>query len=238
MSAAAGLIGPAVFTVAWALSTRRQPAYSVANEHISGLAAPGATDPALMTTGFVTLGVSTVIFAAELDRRLGGRERSGYGPALMAASGLALLGAGLFRRDRVSNFPMPGERDEPQSWVNDVHDVSSVAAGMFALGSLAALAERFAGDPAWRGLSRRAVSSALASGALAAWFARDVTRPGNGLVQRASVSIPLGFMSRVAWRMLRTPVGEGTHPRASGGTSSTVLRTSSEIAATSSSTES
>ncbi len=199
------MIGPAVFTAAWAVSTRRQPVYSLANEHISGLAAADAADPALMTAGFVALGVSTVVFAGELDRRLGGAGRSGYGPALMAASGLALLGAGLFRRDRVSNYPMPGDPDEPQSWVNDVHDLSSVAAGALALGSLVALAERFAGDPAWRGLSLRAISAALTSGVLSAWFARDVTRPGNGLVQRAGITIPLGFMTRVAWRMLREP---------------------------------
>ena len=205
LRAAAGLVGPAAFTAAWAVSARRQSTYSVANEHISGLAAPGATDPAVMTAGFVTLGVSSVIFAAELDRRLGGGERSGYGPALMAASGLAMLGAGLFRRDRVSNYPMPGEPDGHQTWVNDVHDVSSVAAGTFAFGSLAALAVRFSGDPAWEDLSWRAASAALTGGALSAWFARDVTRPGNGLVQRASVSIPLGFMTRVAWRMLRAP---------------------------------
>lgn len=205
LRAAAGLIGPAVFTAAWAVSTRRQPGYSVANEHISGLAAADASDPALMTAGFVALGISTVVFGAELDRRLGGADRSGYGPALLASSGLAMLGAGLFRRDRVSNYPMPGEADEPQSWMNDVHDLASVAAGTLALASLAALAERFAGDPAWRGLSRRAASAALTSGILSAWFARDVTRPGNGLVQRAGVTIPLGFMTRVAWRMLREP---------------------------------
>jgi hypothetical protein len=205
LRAAAGIVGPAAFTLAWAASTRGQPAYSPANEHISGLAARGAENPSVMTAGFLTLGVSTVVFASELDRRLGGGERAGYGPALMAASGLAMLAAGLFRRDRVSNYPMPGEADGPQSWVNDVHDVASVAAGTFAFGSLAALAVRFAGDPAWSDLSRRAASAALTGGALSAWFARDVTRPGNGLVQRASVSIPLGFMSRMAWRMLRSP---------------------------------
>ena len=44
--AACGLVGPAAFTAAWALATARQPGYSIANEHISGLAAPDAQSPA------------------------------------------------------------------------------------------------------------------------------------------------------------------------------------------------
>jgi hypothetical protein len=205
LRSACGLLGPAAFTVAWAVSTRRQPVYSIANEHISGLAAPDAEVPHVMTAGFVVLGVSTVAFAAELDRRLaaGGRP-AGPGPLLMAASGLALVAAGAFRRDRISNYPMPGEPDDPQSWRNDVHDLAAVAAGGTGIAALLALSGRFARDPGWRPLARPALTGALTSAGLSGWFLRDVTRPGNGLVQRASISIPLTFMARVALRMLRS----------------------------------
>ena len=176
LRAAAGVIGPAVFTTAWAVSTRRQPAYSIANEHISGLAAADATDPALMTAGFVALGVSTVVFAAELDRRLGGAGRSGYGAALMAASGLAMVSAGLFRRDRVSNYPMPGRPDEPQSWVNDVHDLASVAAGALALGLARRARRTVRGGP---GMARP-----LVAGVVGRAHQRGCSRPGSPATSR------------------------------------------------------
>jgi hypothetical protein len=230
--AACGLIGPAAFTSAWLVATRRQPTYSLANEHISGLAAPDAEIPHVMTAGFVAFGVCTVTFASELERRLShGEHAAGIGPTLMAASGIAMIAAGAFRRDRISNYPMPGEHDDAQSWRNDVHDLSAVAAGGLGLGALIALAGRFRGDPAWRDLAVPALRTAAASAGLSGWFVRDVTRPGNGLIQRASISLPLAFMARVAWRIVR-------QPSASPGTSATARSTSSAMAATSSSIES
>lgn len=204
LCAASGLVGPAAFTVAWLVATRRQPAYSLANEHISGLAAADAEVPHVMTTGFVAFGTCAVVFASELERRLDAPGRGpGIGPTLMGASGLSMLAAGAFRRDRISNYPMPGAPDDPQSWRNDVHDLAAVAAGTLGLAALFALAARFRGDPDWDGLSRPALRAAAGSSGLSAWFVRDVTRPGNGIVQRASITLPLAFMARVALRMLR-----------------------------------
>jgi hypothetical protein len=34
-------------------------------------------------------------------------------------------------------------------------------------------------------------------------FATQVDRRGNGIVQRVMVSLPMAFMSALAWRMLR-----------------------------------
>jgi hypothetical protein len=198
-----GLLGPTAFTAAWAVGTHRQEGYSVAHEHISGLAAPDADLPHVMRSGFIVLGASSVLFAWELDRRLDTPRRSaGWGPALLAASGVATVVAGLATRDRMSNDPPLGE-PAGQSAMNDVHDVASVLCGATAAVGLASLARRFHGDPAWHGLARQAATTAVSSTALSGWFLSDVRRPGNGLVQRASVSIPLGFMARTALRMLR-----------------------------------
>jgi hypothetical protein len=178
--------------------------YSVANEHISGLAASDAQVPHLMTAGFLAFGACTVVFASELERRLSaGRRQPGLGPALMAGSGLAMVAAGVFRRDRISNYPMPGEPHEPQSWRNGVHDLAAVSSAGMGIAALLALAWRFSEDPQWRPYARPALAAATASGALSSWFVRDVTRPGNGIVQRASITIPLVFMARVALKMLR-----------------------------------
>jgi Protein of unknown function (DUF998) len=199
-----GLAGPAAFTAAWAIGARRQERYEVAHEHISGLAAPDAEASLVMRAGFLALGTATVAFAWELHDRLDTPGRpAGLGPALLGAAGVATVVGGIATRDRMSNDPLPGA-PSGQSATNDVHDVASVLGGAAAAAGLLALGRRFHGDPAWPGVARQAVSTALTSSILSGWFLSNVTRPGNGLVQRASVSIPLGFMARTATRMLRT----------------------------------
>jgi hypothetical protein len=195
-----GILGPAAFTAAWLIAQRRQDEYQVRHEHISGLAAKDANDPHVMTAGFVALGGCTVAFASALDRRLG--PRAGIGPALIGVAGLATIVAGIFRRDRRSNFPAPGE-PEGQSLVNDVHDTAAILGGMAGTAGLVALAPTLARDPALQELANPALSAAGASAGLSAWFLRDVVRPGNGLLQRINVTIPLVFMARLALRMLR-----------------------------------
>ena len=205
-----GLIGPAAFTAAWALGTVRQPGYSVAHEHISGLAAPDADNPAVMTVGFLALGTATVGFAAALEERLGAKgsakASAGLGPALIGASGVAMVVAGLFRRDRMSNHPEPGQAPG-QSGINDVHDAASVVGALTSSVGLFALAARLRHEPGLEDLARPTMVAAAAGSGLLAWFARGVTRPGNGLVQRAGVTIPLLLMARLAIRLLRTDHG-------------------------------
>jgi hypothetical protein len=205
LRALGGVLGPVAFTAAWLLAQRRQDEYQVRHEHISGLAARDATDPHVMTAGFAALGAGTMLFASALERRLG--PRAGVGPTLIGVAGLATIAAGVFRRDRRSNFPAPGE-PEGQSWVNDVHDTAAVLSGMAGTAGLVALAPALARDPALRDLARPALGAAGASIGLSAWFLRDVVRPGNGLLQRANVTIPLVFMSRLAVRMLREGSGQ------------------------------
>jgi hypothetical protein len=200
--AGCGLIGPAAFTAAWALGTHRQVDYSIRDEHISGLAAPDAEIPHVMTMGFLTLGTCGLLFAEELHRRLDHGRRAGAGPWLLGLSSLSMIAAGVLRRDRMSNAPPQGE-PEGQSLINDLHDAAAVVgSGAGVLGMLA-LARRFRGDGEWASLAAPAAAGALVSGGLMAYFAIDVTRPGNGLVQRAAVSIPLAFMAATAVRMLR-----------------------------------
>jgi len=196
------LLGPVAFTAAWLVAQRRQDEYQVRHEHISGLAAKDANDPHVMTAGFVALGGCTVAFASALDRRLG--PRAGMGPALIGVAGLATIVAGIFRRDRRSNFPAPGE-PEGQSWENDVHDTAAVVGGVAGTIGLVALAPALARDPALRDLVRPALGAAGASAGISTWFLRDVVRPGNGLLQRANTTIPLVFMARLALRMLQGP---------------------------------
>ena len=209
IGALCGILGPAAFTAAWLVAQRRQDEYEVRHEHISGLAARDAKDPLVMGAGFVALGACGVAFASAVHRRFG--PEPGWGPAFLGASGLASIAAGLFRRDHRSNYPLPGE-PPGQSWVNDVHDAAAVAGGLAGTVGIAALVPRLAKDPEYRDLARPAVGAVVASAGLAAWFLRDVLRPGNGILQRANVTIPLFLMARIGLRMLRerSPRDEGS----------------------------
>lgn len=193
-------MGPIAFTGAWLVAARRQEAYEVRHEHISGLAAKDAVDPHVMTAGFLTLGACTVAFASALERRLG--ARAGWGPAMIGSAGLATILAGTFRRDRRSNVPAPGEEDLGQSTENDLHDIAAIAVAVLGTGGLVALTPRLARDPALAPLAPSAVGAAVTGLGLSAWFLRDVVRPWNGVVQRMSVTVPLAFMARLGLRLL------------------------------------
>lgn len=125
LRAACGVIGPAAFTAAWVSGTLRQSGYSIADEHLSGLAAPDARDPEIMIAGFVALGACTTAFGSALEAALGGRGRAGAGPALVRGAGIATIAAGLLRRDRMLLHPADAAAGG-QSWHNHGHDLASL----------------------------------------------------------------------------------------------------------------
>jgi hypothetical protein len=202
LATAAGIAGPAVFTVAWIVSGQRQDGYSVRNEHISGLAAPDARNPEVLMTGIIVTGVATIGFSAALRERLGGRS-AGLGPYLLGVTGLGAMAAGLFRRDHMLLNPPDKPPGWEQSWRNDGHDL---AAGVIYTTSVAApllLARHLARDPQLAPLAPLGRGVSVASLTLMAVFATQVDRRGNGIVQRVMVSLPMAFMSALAWRMLK-----------------------------------
>ncbi len=202
IATAAGIIGPAAFLTAMTVSERRQDGYSIRDEHISGLAAPDARNPQLVMTGFLAMGMSTVAFATALRGRLGGR-RAGLGPILLALSGAGAIGAGLLRRDRMLLHPPDQPDDWKQSWKNDGHDIS---AGVIYATSVAAplfLFRHLTRDQRLAPMAPIGIATSATSLTLMAIFATQVDRRGNGIVQRVMVSMPMGFMSALAWRMLR-----------------------------------
>jgi len=197
----AGLVGPAVFTAAWLVSGQRQDGYSHRHEHISGLAAQDARSPEILTTGFIEMGVATMLFAAALRERLGGR-RAGLGPILLGLTGLGAIGAGIFPRDRMLLHPPDQPDDYRQSWKNDGHDIS---AGVIYASSVAAplfLYRHLRDDEQLSPMAPIGIALSAASVGLMGFFATKVDRPHNGLVQRAMVSLPMGFMSGLSVRML------------------------------------
>ena len=211
----AAWIGPAAFTAAWALGTVRQPGYSVSDEHISGLAAPDATDPERDAGGSWPSARVRWASPSRWTGRLGAGVGQGIGQASadQPASALRWSGhpgsrsvvAGLLRRDRMSNYPAPGARRPASPGSTTAMTLASVAGagrrGAVRLGALAPLRL----EPRAPRSGRPAMGRPPPRAGSMAWFARAVTRPGNGLVQRVGVSIPLLLHGAAGVRLLARP---------------------------------
>jgi hypothetical protein len=192
-----------VFTSAWVTSTARQHDYSVAEEHLSGLAAPDARHRHLMTAGFLTMGGCTVAVARELRDALGGPDRAGLGPTALAVSGWATVAAGLMPRDRMA-LRVPGEDEPPiPSWKNDGHDMASAVIYGAVVTSPLLLARRFRGDPDWDDLVIPTIGTAGISLGLLVLFASRRVEPWNGIVQRLMVTVPMVSSVALSRRLLR-----------------------------------
>ena len=71
--AAGGVLGPAAFVAAWFVGGLRTPGYDPLRDAISRLAAEGAGQRPLMTSGFVAFGVLVPLAAPVLARTVGSR---------------------------------------------------------------------------------------------------------------------------------------------------------------------
>jgi hypothetical protein len=200
-------VGPALFTVAWVVSSLRQTGHGAAEVQLSGLAAEDARDPQIMMAGFVALGACSVAFGAALGRVTAPRSA---GPWLVMAAGAATVAAGVFRRDHLL---LVGPGFAGESWHNQVHDVASGVAYGAMLAAPLVLGWRFRGNPDWAAVSRPVQVLALGSAVALAVFASRVIEPWNGVVQRIAVTLALSAEILVAARMLALPL---TSPRMAG----------------------
>lgn len=201
---ASGIAGPLVFTAFWLGATIVQhgkDGYHVAREHISGLAAPDARHPALMTAAFLILGVSGSLFGATLREHLGGRGEAGIGPGLVQLGGLATIAAGLLRRDRML-LGLP-EGVDRESWRNDGHDWASALIYASLVAAPVSLAHRFADDDDHSRLRGPALATAGATAATLSLFASKRLEPYNGIIQRIGVMVPALASAGLAARLLR-----------------------------------
>jgi hypothetical membrane protein len=229
VGAAAGIVGPVVFTGAWIVSSLLQAGYSPADIQISGLAAPDANDPWIMITGFLVLGGCTVAFGTALHEALteprgrrvpaetptgrqgrvpaetlpGHADYAGLAPRLIQGAGVLTIAAGLLRRDHM--LLVPGA----VSWHNHAHDVVSAVLYVDLVLAQLLLARRFGRDPAWRPWRPWLLASAGVTCALLIAFAADTSAPGAGILQRAAVTVPLAVITAIAARLLRFPVTAG-----------------------------
>ena len=199
LSAWCGVVGPVLFTAAWAVSSLRQSGHSATEVQLSGLAADDARNPQIMMAGFVVLGVCSIGFGIALRRVLAPRAAGAW---LVIVAGTAAVAAGVFRRDHLL---LVGPGFTGESWHNQVHDVVSGVAYGAMLAAPLVLARRFRGDPDWAVVSRPVQVLALGSAVALVVFASRVVEPWNGLVQRVAVTLALGTEVLTAARMLTRP---------------------------------
>ncbi len=197
-------MGPAAFTTAWAIGTLRQhgrDGYTVHAEQISGLAAPDANQPALMTTGFLAYGACAFVYASALEDAFGGREDAGWGPRLVRLGGLGVLGAGLLRRDQMLLLDLDG--GEHQSRQNDLHDAASAVAFTSMFFAPLAMARRVRRDERNRRVATASLAATVTSAAILVVFQAKLVPRLNGILQRVAVTLPMLPSAALALRLAR-----------------------------------
>ena len=208
--APAGIAGPALFTAAWLVSSLRQTGHRAADIQISGLAAPDARDPWIMMAGFLMLGGCSVAFGTALHDALGGRGQAGPAPRLIQGAGVLTVAAGLLRRDHM--LLTSGS----VSWHNHAHDLISAVIYADLVVAQLVLAGRFgrdAGDGKWRRWRPWLLASAGLTAGLLITFAADTSAPDAGILQRATVTVPLAVVTAIAIRLTKEK-GQASGPGA------------------------
>jgi uncharacterized membrane protein len=204
---ACGAIAGPLFTVAWILEGATRANYHPLRHPVSSLELGdlGWTQQA----NFIVAGGLTLAFAVGLWRALRPLGGSTWGPLLVGAHGIGLLGAGIFVTDPVSGYP-PGTPDHLAAYGSvhaALHDLLSV--GTFVGLPIACLvfARRFAG---W-GQRGWAIYSAATGLVLVAGFvltsmafnqAEQLVAFG-GLFQRATVTAGWSWQTLLAVHLLQ-----------------------------------
>ena len=160
---------------------------------------------------FVVAGILTLAFAAGLRRALGSGPGSNWGPLLVGAWAVNLLGAGIFVTDPVSGYP-PGTPEAVQySWHGALHDLFSLPGFVGLAAACFVFCRRFAsrGERGWAvysvltGLTFTVAFVLASAGFGQAEGLVDVA----GLFQRVAVTVGFGWLTLLAVHFLRYPQG-------------------------------
>jgi hypothetical protein len=204
-----GTIAGPLFTVAWLVEGTTRANYHPLRHPVSSLALGdfGWTQVA----NFIVAGLLTLAFAVGLRRALRPLGGSSWGPVLIGAYAIGLLGAGIFLTDPVSGYP-PGTPDmlvEYSSVHAALHDLFSIPTFVGLPIACFVLARRFAlwGERGWAiystvsGLAF-AITFVLASAGFAqAEGLVDLA----GLFQRITITIGWIWLTLLAVHLLKAP---------------------------------
>lgn len=203
---ACGAVGAPLFVVVFMVDGATRRGYSPAEHAVSQLSL--GERGWLQIASFVVTGLLMLAFAVGLRRALHPGRGAAWGPLLVGAFGLALVGSGVFVMDPMRGYPPGAPPGIPPdvSWHHAVHDsLGLVVFTVLPLASLA-LARRFAAEPGGRGWAACSVATAAVMLALlvafgTAWEGGD---RGAGLLQRGMIVAGWGWIALVAVRLLRS----------------------------------
>jgi hypothetical protein len=200
------VVGP-LFTLAWFLEGATRTDYNPVRHPVSSLALGeyGWTQVA----NFLVCGLLSVAFAVGLWRAVRPWGGSTWGPVLVAAFGIGLVGAGIFVTDPVSGYPpgTPHLLEEYSSVPAALHDAFSVPVFVGLPAACFVFARRFRGwgRPGWSLYSLVTGLVFLVGFVLASLAFGQV--PGlvevGGLLQRATITIGWTWLTLLAIDLLR-----------------------------------
>jgi Protein of unknown function (DUF998) len=198
--------GP-LFTLAWILEGATRANYHPLRHPVSSLELGdfGWTQRA----NFLVAGGLTLAFAVGLRRALRPLGGSTWGPLLVGAHAIGLLGAGIFVTDPVSGYP-PGTPNHLEAYGSThaaLHDLFSVGTFIGLPIACLVMARRFAG---W-GLRGWAIYSAVTGVVFLVGFVltsmafnqAETLVEFGGLLQRATVTVGWGWLTLLAVHLLR-----------------------------------
>jgi hypothetical protein len=204
---ACGAIAGPLFTLAWAVEGATRANYHPLRHPVSSLELGplGWTQQA----NFIVSGGLTLAFAVGLRRALRPMGGSTWGPLLVGAHAIGLLGAGIFVTDPVSGYP-PGTPDHLQTYGSAhaaLHDLFSVGTFVGLPIACLVMARRFAGwgQRGWA-LYSAATGVVFAVGFVLSSTAFNQVEPlvaFGGLFQRATITLGWTWLTLLAVHLLK-----------------------------------
>jgi hypothetical protein len=208
MLLACGAIAGPLFTLAWAVEGATRAHYHLLRHPVSSLELGefGWTQRA----NFIVAGLLTLAGASGLRRGLRPLGGSTWGPLLVGAHAIGLLGAGVFVTDPVSGYP-PGTPDHLQTYGSvhaALHDLFSVGTFVGLPIACLVLARRFAGwgQRGWA-IYSAATGLVFVAGFVLASMAFNQAEPlvaFGGLFQRATITLGWTWLTLLAIHLLRS----------------------------------
>jgi hypothetical membrane protein len=194
-----GVLASALFTLVWLIEGALRPGYDPYRNWISELA---LTDRGwIQIASFLLSGTLVLVFARGLRAAMPTGPGSVWGPRLIAATGVALVAAGLFVIDPGLGYP-PGA-EAVQTWHGALHDLAGSVMFLSLVAATIVYSRRFA-RPYALASGIAVLLGWLAAGVLAGLDYAGVWSPAPaGVAQRLSVLVGFGWLAYLAGASIR-----------------------------------
>lgn len=203
-----GAIAGPVFTAAWIIEGTTRSGYNPLRHPISSLSIGDLGWTQIAT--FVVAGLLSLAFAVGLRPALRPRGGSTWGPLLVGAFAIGLIGAGIFVSDPLNGYP-PGTPNQPQQYSmhGALHQLLSTLVFVGLPAACFVFARRFTvwGDRGWAIYSvTSGVVFAVAFVLTSLGFAQtsgfaDIA----GLLQRVTITVGWTWLTLLAVHLLQVP---------------------------------